>query len=268
MGQLFDSGKPQFSAWIWIHGVDEGWRVRSIEDLDERPSEPEKTPLYYSAACGLRNLAEQLIAIHPNDVNPPDDHNWSPLRVAVFKEHLDVARLLLEHGADPNRVIGPWTLLHGASYSGETDVIELLLEHGADVDCISTDFDETPLHLASQNGHVKAMQQLLEYGADVNHRRRGGCTPLHRASCEGKPEAVRLLVRHGANINDKNNEGWTPLHGVAILSGDLETTQALLECGADVHATTDQFKTPFQLASREGHNDVAQLLLEYGAVAE
>jgi ankyrin repeat protein len=265
MGQLFDSSKPHFSAWIWIHDVSQGRRMRSIEDLDERPSQPKKTPLYYSAACGLRKLAERLIAIHLHDVNPPDDRHLGPLNVAVIEEHLDVARLLLEHGADPNRIFVSWTLLHHVSYNGKSDVIQLLLDHGANVDCISTDFDETPLHLASESGHVKAMQQLLEYGADVNFRRDDCCTPLHRASREGSHEGVSLLVRHGANVNDKDNNGWTPLHLVVLFSGDLETTRALLECGADVQATTHQL-TPFQLASRGGHNDVAQLLLEYCAV--
>jgi ankyrin repeat protein len=247
--------------------------MRSIEDLDERPSEPEKTPMYYSAACGLCKLAEQLIAIRPKNVNPPDDRDWSPLHVAVIEEYLDVARLLLEHRADPNRVIGPWTLLHGASFSGDTDVIELLLEHGANVDCISTDLNETPLHLASKNGHAKAIQLLLEYGANVNHRKRHGCTPLHQASCKGRPEAVRLLVRHGANVHDRDNKGWTPLHWVAFFSGNLETTQALLDCGADVHARTAETRyyrsrTPLQSALEEGNHDVAQLLLEHGAEAE
>jgi ankyrin repeat protein len=265
MGQLFDPGKPHFSAWIWIRDV--GQRKRSIEDLAERPSQPEKTPLYYSALCGLRSVAEQLITIYPNDINSREGSRWSPLRGAVRKGHLDVARLLLEHGAFPNHVVGSWTLLHDTSYNNNIDAIGLLLEHGADMHCMN-DSGQTPLHLASGNGSVKAMEKLLEYGADLNIRMDYGWTPLHRASANGRPEGVRLLLRHGANVNDKDDiVGDTALHQ-ASREGRLEIMQALLECGADVHARNKSNWTPFKLASERGHHDVAQLLLEHGAEVE
>jgi hypothetical protein len=59
MKQLFDADKPHFSAWIWLYDVRKGW-PSSTEDVSEHPSEPEATPLYYSAAGGLRNLMERL----------------------------------------------------------------------------------------------------------------------------------------------------------------------------------------------------------------
>ena len=261
MGQLFDPDKPHFSAWIWIHDVHRDRRIRSIEDLPERPPPPKNTPLYYSAACGVRSLAEHVIAFYPEDVNPQEKSKWSPLRVAVENGHVDVARLLLEHGAFPNPVVGRCTLLHHASRCDDSDDIQLLIDHGADVDC-TDDTDRTPLHLASANGCVRAMQRLLLYGADVNKHMRHGWTPLHRASTHGTPEGIRLLFRHGANINEKDGIGWTALHW-ASFKRRPEITQALLECGADVYARDKSDRTPFQLASIWKHHDVAQLLLEY-----
>jgi len=261
MGQLFDPGKPHFSSWIWIFDADE-----EQMDLTERPLQPEQTPLYYSASCGLRSVAEQLITIYPNDINSREGSYWSPLRGAVRNGHLDVARLLLEHGAFPNHVDGHWTLLHHASYNNNIDVIELLLEHGADVHCVDDD-GQTPLHLAFFRRRVQALEKLLEYGADLNIHSKFGWTPLHQASIYGSPEGVRLLVRHGANINDKDELGWTAIHHSSC-DGRLEITQALLECGADVHARNKSNWTPFKLASERGHHDVAQLLLEHGAEVE
>ncbi len=261
MGQLFDPSKPHFSAWIWIYDADE-----EQMNLAERPSPPEKTPLYYSALCGLRSIAEQLITIYPNDINSREGSDWSPLRGAVHNGHLDVARLLLEHGAFRNHVVGSWTLLHYASYNNNIAAIQLLLEHGADVGHMN-DMGWTPLHLASWVGHVKAMQKLLEYGADVNIHVKYGWTPLHQASIKGSLEGVRLLVRHGANVNDRDDDGKTALHW-ASNKGRLEITQALLECGTDVHARDESNRTPFKLASKYGHSDVAQLLLQHGAEVE
>ncbi len=260
MGQLFDPGKPHFSAWIWIYDADE-------EQMNpaERPSQPEKTPLYYSALCGLRSVAEQLITIYPNDINSREGSHWSPLGGAVHNGHLDVARLLLEHGAFRNHVVGNWTLLHYASYDNNIDVMELLLEHGADVHCVDG-LGQTPLHIASWNGRVQAMEKLLEYGADLNIHSKSGWTPLHQTSIQGSPEGVRLLLRHGANVNDKDGCGWTAIHHSSY-NGRLEITQALLGCGADVHARNKSNWTPFKWASERGHHDVAQLLLEHGAEA-
>src|SRR5712672_643941 len=131
-GQLFDPGKPYFSAWIWIYDPDKSWRSPFM-DFAECPSKPQATPLYYSAACGLRSVTEQLISLYPNDVNPQEDTTPAPLWTATDNGYVDIARLLLQHGANANYVRDPlwdnWTLLHCASYDGSSEIIRLLLEH-------------------------------------------------------------------------------------------------------------------------------------------
>jgi ankyrin repeat protein len=70
-----------------------------------------------------------------------------------------------------------------ASSNGHIDVVKLLLEHGADVKAIgmslrhfSSSFhsqlkvdesNNTALHMASSNGHTNVVKLLLEHGADV-----------------------------------------------------------------------------------------------------
>ena len=270
MEQLFDADKPHFSAWIWLYDVKQRWRTPSIEDIPERPSEPDATPLYYSAAFGFRSLAERLVATHPDDINRKGSF-WAPLWVATNKRYLDIARLLLEHGARVNiRGYGDWTLLHRASYGGDSDVIQLLLEHGADVDC-TNDSGGTPLHLASQVGCTKAMQLLLEHGADVNKRIDDSpCCwiPLCQAIFNRHVEAVRLLIQYGANVNDEN-DGCTPLHVASSPSrpseGSLEITRILLENGASVHARDKSNMTPLEFASLDGDNEIVQLLSKHSA---
>ncbi|KAH9983063.1 ankyrin repeat-containing domain protein [Russula compacta] len=164
---------------------------RSLEDLDERSSQLEGTPLYYSAACGLRSLTEQFFAIHPNDLNPQESFDRVRLRGVVNNDHLDVARLLPEHGADASNRRPSWTLLHYASHGGSSDVVQLLLEYQADVDRRGHD-DQTPLHLASETGELTAMRPLLEYGADVDSVMVHSWTPVHRAS--GGGETLKLFV--------------------------------------------------------------------------
>ncbi len=262
MEQLFDADKPHFSAWIWLYDVNHSWRIASMEDISERPSEPVATPLYYSAACGLRSLVERLVATHPKDVNPREGSIWAPLRVAIEKRQLNVARLLLEHGAYPDiKGTNGWTLLHEASYGWDIGALQLLLEHGADVDCRNSR-DQTPLHLSSDVGSLEAMQLLVVYGADVNKRIPNGWTPLHRAVRNRSVEAVRLLLQCGANVNEEDENGWTALHFVSDrFGGSLEIALALLDCGADMHARTNSDMTPLEMALNNGHHDIVQLLL-------
>ena len=263
IGKLINPDKPHFSAWIWIHDVYGDWRKRSLKGLTGHPSQPKGTPLYYSAACGLRSLTEQLISIYPNDVNPPESSVWVPLDGAVHNGHLDVTRTLLEHGAEVNNKRYDWTPLHYASHVGSSDIVQLLLEYQADVGS-RDDFGQTPLHLASGTGQLTAMRLLLEYGADVDSVMHFGLTPLHRASSKKNPEAVRLLLRRGANVDAVDEDGCTALH----LEGNIEVALALLEGGANVHVRDKSSRTPFQRASQAGHHRFVQLLLEHGAEAE
>jgi len=86
-------------------------------------------PLYYSAACGLRSLAKRLAVTQSNDLNPREGSILALLYVAVDKGHLDIARVLLEHGACADiRIDDNWTLLHRASYCLDIDIMQLLIE--------------------------------------------------------------------------------------------------------------------------------------------
>ena len=62
---LFDADKPHFATWLWIYNeIGDG---RSMSTMS--PEKPEAVPLYYAARLGFRDLAEHLIAKHPEHVN-------------------------------------------------------------------------------------------------------------------------------------------------------------------------------------------------------
>ena len=64
---LFDADKPQFKTWLWIYNEDREPWYRSMST--NCPEEPEGLPLYYAASLGFYDLAEHLIAEHPEHVN-------------------------------------------------------------------------------------------------------------------------------------------------------------------------------------------------------
>jgi ankyrin repeat protein len=92
------------------------------------------TALHLSAFFGAAEAAVALVE-RGADVDARG-RGWmtgTPLHSAASARHVDVARMLLASGADPNaRQSGGWTPLHAAARNGSLELVDLLLEHGAD----------------------------------------------------------------------------------------------------------------------------------------
>ena len=264
MDDLFDSSKPHFAAWIQVHDFDEQWSYY-FSSRDGVGS-----PLYYAAFCGLYDLAERLIARHPEQVNARGGCNLFPLQAALYKRRFCVANLLYTHGAvvDVHGSAGNFTPLYAASTDDQVDIMRWLLNHGADKNARNISL-WTPLYFAAFMGEPTAVQVLLEYDADSNLQDIRGRTPLGRAldyGSEGKVDVVRRLLEHGADPNIRTNH-TTPLHH-ASCRGFLEVARLLLRYGAKVDEKDENGKTPLQMVASSGHEEMTKLLIEHGAVPQ
>ena len=265
MEVLFDPSKPYLAAWVWIHDVDQRTR-RSIHDLNDRPSHPNATALYYAVSCGLVGPSMYLISTHGEDVNARCGESGSPLHGASKNGHLDAVSLLLDHWADIN-LTSPrgQTPLWEAYHYSRREVMRLLLERGAAPD-LPGDFVGFMTHYASHAGRAEVVRLLLRHNADVNATGANDFTPLHWASAGGHADVAQILLEHGANMNALSIKG-TPLYE-ASEDGHLEVARLLLARGADPHIRVSGRKTPFQCATGCGHAQIAQLLSEHGAERE
>ena len=263
MKQLFDPSAPHLAIWVWIC---DPRNPSKGEDRAERPPQPETTPLHFAAVCGLHGVVKFLAIDHSQDVHSRRfDDEWTPLHVASAHGHVEIARALIEHGADVTTVaVDKSTSLHVASKSGHIDIVRFLVEHGADVMARNTG-GKTPLHVATRWGHADLTSFFIEQGTDPTIHDYDGGTPLHDASIYGDVELTSLLIDRGAEVSALATNLRTPLHEASTF-GHVELARILVERGAamDLHDANDG-RTPLHLASSWGYMDIARILVEHGA---
>jgi ankyrin repeat protein len=264
MKLLFHPSRPHLAVSIWIHDPELPTRRRT--ERARKPLSLTGTPLHYAALWGLHTIVEFLVIEHSQAVHCRGLTNMvTPLHLASKEGHVDIARFLIEHGADAGaRDNDNCTPLHWASQQGHSEVVRVLVERGVEVNARDHS-DWTPLHAASQNGRLEVVRFLLEHGADADASDRGGWTPLQWPSCNGDLEIVRVLLEHGVDANTQDNSDWTPLHG-ASQRGHPEVIRILLDHGmAAVDPRNNSDWTPLHSASQQGHTEVVRVLIENGA---
>ena len=172
------------------------------------------------------------------------------LHIAASSEKLELARLLLERGADPNATTDYGTTpLSSALNNKEQEVVSLLLDRGA----LVNPGGPSPLAQAlDRSGNKAIVRLLLERGADPNGRDSRGFAGLDYAAGSNNLEAARLLLARGARVDPPEQIGdWRPLHQAAQQL-DLEMVKLLLSHGASTRARNQEGKTPADLARAHG----------------
>jgi outer membrane protein assembly factor BamB/ankyrin repeat protein len=140
-----------------------------------------------------------------------DERGTNALMRALYGRHIDVARVLIDKGADVNaRRKDGATVLWAAAHAGRLDFVELLLAKGANPD-IQDSSGGTALMRAAYRGDATMAKALLEKGANPNLRTKRGSTALMNASQFGYAEVVKLLLGSGADVSAKDNDGRTAL---------------------------------------------------------
>jgi ankyrin repeat protein len=165
---------------------------------------------------------------------------------------VDVARSLLEHGADPNaRLKKP--ILTRTHTIGDT-----VLGEGA-----------TPLLRAAKSGDIEMVRLLVEHGADPFATMPNGTTALHFVAGlgwrDGSPIApsydqgtegeavltIDYLLEVGLPIGVTNDGGDTPLHAAISGRGSSVIVAHLIELGADPLIENGRGQTPLAMSERE-----------------
>ncbi len=160
---------------------------------------------------------------------------------ACLTANLSVTRRLLKEDASlANIPSGEVTPLRLAAFYGHTELAELLIHHGADVNTVASDEIDYPLHIAAQSGHRGVIKVLLNHGAAVDALDRLQQTPLLRAAKMNHKEAIRILIEAGANTEHRGGYFDSTALQYAIFEGSAEAVGELVRLGADVNAETSK----------------------------
>ncbi len=239
-------------------------RARATDGSNDQKGQDLLSSIRYKDADGVRRAIEA--GENVNEILPGRT-GVSPLLLAVDKETAEIARLLIDAGADVNYTL-PEQQFSSRSASG----ISALL--------VAVD---------KENGEIVRM--LLSAGANVNYvlpkQRFGsgsttGTSAVLLAVKQGNEEIVRLLVEAGANVNhvlpeQEFNSGsatGTSILLLAVKQGNEEIVRLLVEAGADVNYALPQqgFQSKstggmsaLLMAVNEGHETIVRLLVEAGA---
>jgi ankyrin repeat protein/L-ascorbate metabolism protein UlaG (beta-lactamase superfamily) len=180
-------GKPEAVRVLLSHGADAG-----VVDRQGW------TPIFGAAMSRCAECVRQLLE-RGASIRAGNMAAGSPLRWATDQGAGEVAALLLEAGARPDDVDSTfgWTLLHTAAVFGYQDIARALLDHGADPNARDAQ-GRTPLQLAERQGQTQLAAMLKARGAVRGAGKARGGRGLAGVSKPGPREAEVWYLGHSA----------------------------------------------------------------------
>lgn len=218
--------------------------------------------LYYES----RSFERMIAAIHRSDVEVVQRELSRGVDVNRTSE-VDIPQLVHPDLAEPlpgNTIAGVTPLMY-AAMNRSPEIVQALISAGADV-VSASDNGQTALHYASEiPGNEAVLKALLNAGAAVEAQENiVGWTPLIMAVLFGDANGVEVLIEGGADVTIADNSSVTALH-LAASRIDSSKLRLILNAGGDIEARDRSGQTPLMWATRRGGLQAVETLLRGGA---
>lgn len=248
------------------YGQDDPARQHAAEQLLERFPDIALGNIYTKVVAGELDAVRAELPEHARTEGGP--YRWEPLLYLAYSRldaphQVEIARLLLEHGADPNAsylwqgMPSPFTALTGVFGRGEGDqpphrnrveLARLLLDAGADPNDSQTMYNCGPG--APPPYDDVHLELLLEYGLG-----RGDGGPWHERMTAAHPTPQQLMEDELV---------------FASSGGLLHRVELVLAQGTDPEGRGTEHPVfcghrAYELAAVQGHTEIAELLRAAGA---
>ena len=208
---------------------------------------------------------QRLVANDKSLLTAKESDGSTPLHVAARAGNIEIAKLLLDAGADIKAGDNENSnALHLAAVGGQREMIDFLLARGMDVNS-ADDNGMTTILFAVGFNHADLVPYLVSKGARIDCRTTGGTTLMHQAAYRGNLDLIKYLVSEKQPVSPGRDQwGNTPLIGAAA-RGRKEAVEYLLASGADPNETSADGQSVLVAAAEGGNRDIVALLLAKGA---
>lgn len=185
---LFRTDESPVSRWLALY---------EEENSEELPRREIFGPLFGGSYFGLTPVVMKALEVGC-DIDAVDSDAKTPLHWACERGHVDVAVLLIVHGANIfSQASDGRTSLHFAAQNNHLSLVKRLLSFGISPDSVSFD-GRTALHHAVELRNLELIEILLDAGADVTKRTTSGLNIFHLASQFATEAVLNLLMSSAA----------------------------------------------------------------------
>ena len=205
------------------------------------------------------------------NVNAADEFGYTALMYAAEFHEKEIAKLLVEQGADVNAVNKQGSSTYEIFihlYGKNSGIVEFLVQHGAKTN-VHNLFIE-----AIKNNNKDEVLKFINNGANLNHifYIPSEYTPLSMAAKYDSKEVAELLIEHGAEVNPEPLEYYFPLSAAAEWNAK-NVAEVLINHGARLYADDSldsddyyilEYLRPWDYAIINNSKDVIEVFLNHG----
>jgi hypothetical protein len=186
-------------------------------------------PIVKAAKNGDFQSVRDILENDPPKIDAKDKEGYTALHWACMRAHWNIAKYLIEKGADLNVVGGDGgTQINWAVHHDNVDIIKTLIDKGAKLN-IQNQWGMTELHTAIWRGNIHVVEYLLDQGSDPNIKTNEGWTAMHYAYRSGHDNVIALLKKRGVSMSEKDNMGRTPQYLYFKKPNPVELSEAELD---------------------------------------